>query len=101
MTRATVAPLHRSHLFILSSLFLLALVPRLFGANTVGWGWDQPRSFSLVNFDEGGSCRAALDGFGYSSDEFFAQGYGGNGTGSGTSIWRGSVTPGVLKKWSV
>jgi hypothetical protein len=67
MTRATVAPLHRSHLFILSSLFLLALVPRLFGANTVGWGWDQPGSFSLVNFDEGGSCRAALDGFGYST----------------------------------
>ena len=30
-----------------------------------------------------------LDGFGYSADEFFAQGYGGNGTGSGVGhdIW--------------
>jgi hypothetical protein len=48
-------------------LFLLALLPRLYSANTLGWDWDQPGSFSLVNFDEAGSCRAALDGFNYST----------------------------------
>ncbi len=52
-------------LLVLLSLFLLALLPRLYGANTVGWHWDRPGSFSLVNFDEAGSCRAALDGFRY------------------------------------
>jgi hypothetical protein len=50
---------------ILLALFLLALLPRLHGANTVGWHWDRPGSFSLVNFDEAGSCRAALEGFRY------------------------------------
>ncbi|MDZ7783541.1 MAG: hypothetical protein U5K56_11620 [Halioglobus sp.] len=49
----------------LAALFLLALVPRLYSAQTVGWGWDYPGSFTLVNFDEGGSCRAALEGFDY------------------------------------
>jgi hypothetical protein len=32
----------------------------------VGWDWDYPGSFTLVNFDEGGSCRSALGGFEYS-----------------------------------
>lgn len=45
---------------------MLALVPRLYSAVTLGWHWDSPGSFTLVNFDEGGSCRAALEGFGYS-----------------------------------
>ncbi len=52
---------------ILVALFLLALLPRLYSAQTQGWGWDGPGSFTLVNFDEAGSCRAALDGFSYSS----------------------------------
>jgi len=52
---------------ILAALFLLALLPRLYSAQTLGWGWDGPDSFNLVNFDEGGSCRAALQGFPYSS----------------------------------
>ncbi|MFV8819447.1 hypothetical protein ACNKU3_17015 [Haliea sp. E17] len=51
---------------MLAGLFLLALVPRLYSAVTLGWNWDRPGSFTLVNFDEGGSCRAALDGFTYS-----------------------------------
>ena len=51
----------------LVGLFLLALLPRLYSAQTVGWGWDAPRSFTLVNFDEAGSCRAALQGFDYST----------------------------------
>ncbi len=51
----------------LGLLFLLALMPRLYGAQHLGWNWDYPGSFTLVNFDEGGSCRAALDGFGYST----------------------------------
>jgi hypothetical protein len=54
-------------LFWLAGLFLLALVPRLYSAQTVGWNWDYPGSFTLVNFDEGGSCRAALGGFEYST----------------------------------
>lgn len=49
----------------LFALFILALLPRLYSALTVGWGWDHPGSFSLVNFDEAGSCRAALGGFDY------------------------------------
>ncbi len=51
----------------LGMLFLLALMPRLYSAQHLGWNWDFPGSFTLVNFDEGGSCRAALDGFGYST----------------------------------
>ena len=57
-----VAPRYR---LLLLLLFTLALLPRLHGALTVGWGWDGPGSFNLVNFDEGGSCRAALGGFDY------------------------------------
>jgi hypothetical protein len=52
---------------ILAALFVLALVPRLYGAHTVGWNWDHPGSFTLINFDEAGSCRAALGGFDYST----------------------------------
>lgn len=48
-------------------LFLLALLPRLYSAQTLGWNWDHEGSFTLVNFDEGGSCRAALGGFSYST----------------------------------
>ena len=48
-------------------LFLLALLPRLYSAQTVGWGWDTAHSFTLINFDEAGSCRAALQGFDYST----------------------------------
>jgi hypothetical protein len=51
----------------LAMLFLLALLPRLYSAQTVGWGWDAPNSFTLINFDEAGSCRAALQGFDYST----------------------------------
>ena len=53
-------------LLCLGLLFLLAFLPRLYSAQALGWHWDYPGSFTLVNFDEGGSCRAALDGFGYS-----------------------------------
>ncbi|MFK8047456.1 MAG: hypothetical protein AB8B81_03370 [Halioglobus sp.] len=55
------------NLLCLALLFALALVPRLYSALTVGWNWDYPGSFTFVNFDEGGSCRAALDGFEYST----------------------------------
>ena len=51
----------------LVAIFLLALLPRLYSAQTLGWGWDSPGSFTLVNFDEAGSCRAAMGGFGYST----------------------------------
>ena len=49
----------------LAALFLLALAPRYLSVQHLGWDWDGPGSFALVNFDEGGSCRAALDGFNY------------------------------------
>jgi len=52
---------------ICAGLFLLALLPRWYSAQALGWDWDYPGSFTLVNFDEGGSCRAALEGFSYSS----------------------------------
>jgi hypothetical protein len=57
----------RRCLLFLGLLFLLALMPRLYSVQQLGWDWDYPGSFTLVNFDEGGSCRAALDGFGYST----------------------------------
>ena len=54
-------------LLYLGLLFLLALAPRLYSVHSLGWHWDHPGSFTLVNFDEAGSCRAALEGFSYSS----------------------------------
>lgn len=63
---SAASPLARKLLW-LAALFLLALLPRLYSAQTLGWDWDSPGSFSLVNFDEGGSCRAALQGFPYST----------------------------------
>ena len=51
----------------LGFMFLLALLPRLYSALTLGWDWDAPGSFTLINFDEAGSCRAALGGFNYST----------------------------------
>ncbi|TGD71721.1 hypothetical protein E4634_16510 [Mangrovimicrobium sediminis] len=54
------------HLLAAAVLFLLALLPRWYSAQTLGWDWDSPGSFTLVNFDEAGSCRAALEGFNYS-----------------------------------
>ncbi len=55
----------RRNTLYLMALFVLAVLPRLYSAHTVGWDWDYPGSFTLVNFDEAGSCRAALDGFDY------------------------------------
>ena len=46
---------------ILGLLFLVALLPRLYSANTVGWHWFGPDSFTPVNFDEANTCRAWLD----------------------------------------
>ena len=57
--------LHAGLMLVL--VFVLALVPRLYSAQNLGWHWDYPGSFTLINFDEGGSCRAALDGFSYST----------------------------------
>lgn len=67
MTSGPASPIPLAQrLLILVALFLLALLPRLYSAQTVGWDWDYPGSFTLVNFDEAGSCRAALGGFDYS-----------------------------------
>ncbi|MEM1401939.1 MAG: hypothetical protein AAGG55_01300 [Pseudomonadota bacterium] len=50
----------------LIAVFLLALAVRLPAALDYGRDWYAPGSFTLINFDEGGSCRAALNGFSYS-----------------------------------
>jgi hypothetical protein len=74
MSSAAITPPNRAapllsgrRLLYLGLLFLLALAPRLYSVQSLGWDWDYPGSFTLVNFDEGGSCRAALEGFGYST----------------------------------
>ena len=66
MTTDSKTPWRPSVLLGLMLLFFLALLPRIYSAQTLGWHWDTPGSFTLVNFDEAGSCRAALGGFNYS-----------------------------------
>ena len=51
----------------LIAVFLLALAVRLPAALDYGRDWYSSGSFTLVNFDEGGSCRAALNAFSYST----------------------------------
>ena len=63
----SVLPLATRLLPGLVLVFFLALVPRLYSVAHLGWNWDYPGSFTLINFDEGGSCRAALEGFDYST----------------------------------
>jgi hypothetical protein len=43
------------------ALFLLALLPRLYSALTVGSDWYGPGSYTVINFDEVNACRAWLD----------------------------------------
>jgi hypothetical protein len=83
----------RSLLLLL--LFALALLPRLYSALTLGQDWDEPGSFTLINFDEGGSCRAALDGFEYTGfigrqtiaiDQFLGGGPPAGISGQATSV---------------
>ncbi len=50
---------------LLLALFLLALMLRGLGAVDYGRDWYGPGSFTQINFDEGGSCRAALNAFPY------------------------------------
>lgn len=63
----SIPPFGARVLLCLMLLFLLALLPRLYSVAHLGWNWDYPGSFTLINFDEGGSCRAALEGFNYST----------------------------------
>ncbi len=59
------------------------------------WRFRTPTSISVDNFESFGNFspnrpfQTWLDGFGYSSDEFFSVSYAGNGTGSGVGhdIW--------------
>ncbi|MEM8562646.1 MAG: hypothetical protein AAGF57_10455 [Pseudomonadota bacterium] len=60
-------PVVRRELLYLVLLCALALLPRVYSAINLGWDWDGPGSFTLINFDEGGSCRAQLEGFNYST----------------------------------
>ena len=54
-----------SWLLVLVGVFLFSLAPRLYGGLTFGRGLDGPGTFQLVNYDEGGSCRAVLGDFTY------------------------------------
>lgn len=51
---------------VLAGIVLAAVVLRVLPAFEYGQDWYGRGSFTLVNFDEGGSCRAALGGFPYS-----------------------------------
>ncbi|WOJ92257.1 hypothetical protein R0135_10710 [Congregibacter variabilis] len=51
---------------LLLAILLLAFVTRMVAALDYGQDWYAPNSFTLINFDEAGSCRAALKGFNYS-----------------------------------
>ena len=66
MTTVSSTTQRRRYVAYLAALFVLSLLPRLYSVHSLGWDWDYPGSFTLVNFDEGGSCRAALGGFDYS-----------------------------------
>ena len=48
---------------ILALLFLVALLPRLYSAQTIGWNWDHSGSFTLINFDEGENVRVITGPF--------------------------------------
>ena len=51
---------------LLLALLVVAVLLRTVAALDYGRDWYAPDSFTLINFDEAGSCRAALDGFSYS-----------------------------------
>lgn len=51
---------------VLAGIVLAAVVLRALPALDYGQDWYGRGTFTLVNFDEGGSCRAALGGFPYS-----------------------------------
>jgi hypothetical protein len=48
------------HWCLLALITVFALAPRIYGSQTMGWDWDQPGSFTLVNFDEASSCRIVI-----------------------------------------
>lgn len=50
---------------ILFGIFTLSLAVRLYGSLTIGAELDGPGTFSIINYDEGGSCRAVLGDFPY------------------------------------
>ncbi len=50
------------HLGMLAAIFLIALLPRLYSAQNVGWDWFTPGGFTPINFDEANTCRRALNG---------------------------------------
>jgi len=52
---------------ILLLFFFAALAPRLYGGLWFGVDMDGPGTFRIVNYDEGGSCRAILGGRPYST----------------------------------
>lgn len=59
-------PVSRQCLLIsVTVIFVIAVVLRVGAALDYGHGWESRDSFILVNFDEAGSCRAALGGFDY------------------------------------
>ena len=60
-TTSSIPLFSTKRLAVLAALFLIALLPRLYSANTVGSDWFGPGSFTVINFDEANTCRAWLD----------------------------------------
>jgi hypothetical protein len=58
---------NRSWGLILFAFFALSLVPRLYGGLTFGADLDGPGTFTTINYDEAGGCRAVLGRFVYPS----------------------------------
>ena len=50
---------------VLAGIFVVSLCLRLYGGLTFGFDLDGPGTFKVINFDEGGSCRAVQGGFSY------------------------------------
>ena len=50
---------------MLAVIFAAALAIRMQGVFTVGFGYDGPDSFRVINYDEAGGCRALLGGRSY------------------------------------
>ena len=48
-------------LAILFGIFAIALLPRIYSAQTVGWDWYGQGSFTVINFDEANTCRSWLE----------------------------------------
>ena len=50
---------------VLTAIFAIALMIRLYGVFTLGFGYDGPDSFRVINYDEASGCRSLQGGRSY------------------------------------